>query len=290
MGVDFDLTAVLEGGSKSRITKAFLDAENSLSPLEFLAAARESIHLNPSAIDVLQERHLFQLLAIDVPSSHRRSEIGPDITLFADPNSSRFDKALIFAFCGSAHRLMMSVSVFLQLLPKNAFDVVVLRDISRTHYLNSREQYADDFAQLVGRLAQDLQAHRYRKVFCYGTSMGGFPALRCGLVLGGARAISVCGCFPLHARPLLHTAYSMPAFEMLCSCRNSLPSDFVCVYGEHSVRDVRAADHLGSIFPIRRWPVAGVSDHNVIYEMWKQGTLRTFYRELFSDRHVGFGD
>ena len=45
---------------------------------------------------------------------------------------------------------------------------------------------------------------------------------------------------------------------------------------------VAAAAHLATMFPVTRYPIAGAAEHNVIYRMWVLGTLRDFYREVFS--------
>jgi hypothetical protein len=273
------------------IRKAILDVDNCFTPLEFQAAANDFARRYPDALDALQALPLFQLLASEQAAAYQRRDIAPDITVFADPNVNPADKVLILAFCGAASRLMMSIAVFLQLVPSAAFDVAVLRDPSRNHFLNGLRQYADEFPQLVRRLVEDLRPHRYRNVLCYGASMGGLAALRCGLLLGGVRSISAGGQFPWHVGRLLDRARApLPAFELLCSCRSSQASDLVCVYGEQSEKDLRAVAHLESMFPVLRWPIHGVRDHNVVYEMWKQGTLRAFYRELFSlDRRSGAG-
>jgi hypothetical protein len=43
---------------------------------------------------------------------------------------------------------------------------------------------------------------------------------------------------------------------------------------------VKAVDHLATMFPVTRVHIQEPG-HNVIFKMWKEGTLRQFYREQF---------
>ena len=177
----------------------------------------------------------------------------------------------------------MGTSMFLQFLPSEKFDVVLLRDSSSNHYLNGLGDYAADFPGLVARLVKDFHSQRYARIVCYGTSMGGLPALRCGLLLGGVRAISVSGRFPWSIGRVLDSGdRAIPAVELLCACQTSRPTDFVCVYGEQSDMDRAAVDRLATMLPVARWPISGVAEHNVFYELWKRGALRSLYNDLFA--------
>jgi hypothetical protein len=270
-------------GVDKRIRKTLLALEDSLTPLQLAAIAGNLACLPPDERSAFQQLHICQLLAREQPTKYLRMDIARDIALYTDPNFGPADKSIILAFGGIGTRLSMAISVFLQFLPSAKFDVVILRDATRTQYMNGLGDYADDFPRLVSRLDKDLRPQRYRRVFCYGASMGGFPALRCGLLLGGVRSISVSGRFPWFIGRFLDSAEAaMPAFDMLCACVTSRATDFVCVYGEQASTDSAAVDRLERMFPVLRRPIAGFAEHNVIYEMWKRGTLRAFYREIFS--------
>ncbi|HMK31150.1 MAG TPA: hypothetical protein VK473_15815, partial [Terriglobales bacterium] len=228
----------------------------------------------------LQSLSLSQLLANEAPTRYVRCPIAPDITLFHDPNIARADKCIIFAFCGKAQRLLIPTGLFLQLLPSTDFDVVLLSDPSQTHFTHGSREYASDFFQLITRLSRDLKADGYKNECCYGTSMGGLVALRCGLLFG-SKAISVGGKFPWHVQRLLGpTSQAIPAFELLCACKAHEAAKFVCVYGNRPA-DVAAVDRLATMFPVTRLQIPETT-HNVIFEMWKKGTLRQFYRQQFA--------
>ena len=266
--------------SPTRRQLALLDAEHSLTPLEFQQVARNLCTRFADAQAALKTLYLSKLLANEAPTRFVRKPVAPDITLFHDPNVTRADKCIIFAFCGKAQRLSIPTGLFLQLIPSKDFDIVVLSDPSRNHFSRGSREYAPDFFHLVTRLDKELKPDSYKNVCCYGTSMGGFVALRCGLLLR-TKAISVGGKFPWHVRRLLEpTDRAMPAFELLCVCKRSDAAKFVCVYGDRP-NDVAAVDHLATMFPVTRLQIR-VPDHNVIFGMWKAGTLKQFYHEQFA--------
>ncbi len=265
---------------KGRI-KALMDAENDMAPLEYQRALRESRQLADSLNAARAWLHLPVLLANEPPARYIRRPITPWITLFEDPDVAQEAKCLIFAFCGLGDRLMMGTAVFLQLIPNAAFDVVVMRDPDRTLYEHGSRNYAKSFHELARRLSGDTKVDRYRRICSYGTSMGGFVALRFGQLVGG-RAISVGGRFPWVIRRLIsHGRQAIQAFDLLCACRKT-ESDFICVYGDRSEEDVKSADQLSTMYPVMHWPISDTSEHNVIFEMWKRGNLRQFYRDVFA--------
>lgn len=268
--------------SPARQKQALLNAENSLTPLEFQQAVGDLRDRFAHAQIALEQLHLSQLLANEAPTRFVRRPIAPDVTLFCDPDVSPADKSLIIAFCGKSQRLMISTGVFLQLLPSANCDVVILKDPRRNHFVDGSPDYATDFFPLVTRLGSDLGRDRYKDVLCYGTSMGGFAALRCGLLLG-TRSISVGGRFPWRVQRMIdRNGETTEAFELLCRCKASKADEFVCVYGECSALDLAAVDHLATMFPVTRWAIPRVEKHNVIHELWKAGTLRQFYRDAFA--------
>jgi hypothetical protein len=262
---------------------AILRLEDSSSPLELAALAAKLDFLNPEARRAFEELPVAQLLTREQPTGYLRTEIASSVTLYSDPNFPPVGKSLLLAFGAAGGGLSMGTTMFLQLVPSEKFDVVLLRDRSSKHYLAGLGDYADDFPSLVDRLVKDFHSQRYARVVCYGTSIGGVPALRCGLLLGGVRAISISGRFPWHIGRLLDgTGRAMPAFDLLCACKTSQPTDFVCVYGEDSKLDSAAVDHVERMFPVLRRPISGTADHNVLYELWKRGSLQAFHQELFS--------
>jgi hypothetical protein len=256
-----------------------MDAQHTMTPLEFKRAGQNLCSRFADAPAVLKNLILWQLLTNEAPTPYVRKPIAPGVTLFHDPDVSCANKCIVFAFCGKAQRLMLPTGVFLQLLPSADVDVLILNDISRSHFVHGLPEYAADFQELVIRLERDFKASKYKNVCSYGTSMGGFVALRCGLLLG-TRAISVGGRFPWHVRRLIEpTAQAIPAFDLLCACKASGEVEFICVYADRA-EDRAAVDHLATMFPVKRLQVRG-SHHNAIFAMLKERTLRQFYQQQF---------
>ena len=111
--------------------------------------------------------------------------------------------------------------------------------------------------------------------------MGGLPALRAGLVLGARRAISMCGMFPWHIKRLMSRETGLPAFDLLCPCFAGAPVELVCVYGEQRAKDRTNAEHMAAIRPVRLIALPGISEHNVVLELFNAGGLDALYRDLF---------
>ena len=257
--------------------------EDSLAPLEFASFAGKVGFLSSAARTAFQQLDVWQVLVHEQPTRYLRTEIAPNVTFYSDPNFATAGKALVLAFGAGGGGLSMGTTAFLQFVPSEKFDVVLLRDPLSNQFLNGLPNYADDFPQLAARLVANFHPQRYARVVCFGTSMGGFAALRCGLLLGGVRSISVAGRFTWIGRLLDGTERSIPAFEILCACKHSWATDFVCVYGEQALPDRQAVDRLATMFPIARRPIEGVSSHNVLYEIWKRGNVgNSFYAELLS--------
>jgi hypothetical protein len=257
-----------------------LGIENDLTPLEFQQVVSQISDRDTRA--EIAKLRLARLLRNEEPQPFMRRVIGPNVTLFHNPDVVRDDKSLIIAFGGKSLRPMISKGTFLQLLPSRKCDVAILSDPRRNHFVDGVKDYAPDFLQLVRRLDSDLERARYKNTRCFGTSMGGFVALRCGLLLG-ARAISVGGRFPWRIQRMIagHGA-TTDAFELLCSCKASNSAEFICVYGEDFAPDAEALDHLATMFPVTRWPIRGLNQHNAIATLVKKGKLRRFYHDVFA--------
>ena len=214
------------------------------------------------------------------PQRFWRRRVSNDIDFYCDPSVPVREKCLVFAFCGSAHRLMMPIPCTLQYLPADRCDVVVLRDQSHMHYMHGIHPYASSFLDLVRKLAADLRAAEYRSICTYGTSMGGFVALRCGIVLNARRAISVGGATAWQPPRLVRNQY-FPAFDFLCRCNMKTEVSLYCCYPADHLADAAAAAHIASFLPVRHLPIAGISTHNVIFELWRRNELAAFYNRVF---------
>ena len=214
------------------------------------------------------------------PQGYHRRNLARDVAFFsAEPIPAR-SKSLIVALCGRGNRLMLPWSLFLQFLPASAFDVVILADRNMDDFIAGIEGYAPDLWGVVQRLRSEVDLHAYQRLYSYGTSTGGLPALRFGVLAGAYRSISVGGLFSWPIKRL-ENGKSLQTFDPLCLC-NSLPrGHLVCVHASDAQRDKKAAQHLQRILKISRVPVDGAADHNIVYRIYQAGGLPTFNGQLF---------
>jgi hypothetical protein len=223
------------------------------------------------------------------PQSFQRMPIHPDVTLYRDPRIAAANKKLIVAFCGARNRLDMPLAPVLQSLPSRAVDIAVLRDRNRQHYFNGIAGYAADFRDLVNAVVRDLRPEKYREVYSYGTSMGGFPAVRFALTVPVRRAVSMVGSFPGQVRRLIDRQ-SVPAFDPLCDCvARGKKAEVISVHGEGYERDRRNSEWLARICGAREIAVPQVTIHNVAHSLAVSGRLPAFFGAMF-DLEGGAGD
>jgi hypothetical protein len=149
---------------------ALLAIENDLTPLEFQQVIAQVSNRETKA--AIAKLRLARLLRKEAPQAFMRRAIGPNVTLFHNPDIARSDKNLIITFCGKAQRPMISKATFLQLLPSMECDVVILSDPRRNHFVDGVEGYAPDFLQLVRRLDRDLERERYKNTRCFRNQHG----------------------------------------------------------------------------------------------------------------------
>ena len=172
-----------------------------------------------------------------------------NIDIYSDASIPSERKSLILGFSGAAGQLMIPTPAFLQYVASERYDVVVLRDRTKQGYAHRHPALC---RIICGISSKQLTAeHRapppIGASIPYGTSMGGFPALRCGLLLqdGNRR---------LRRRPVpVVSAASRPrtsisrAFDPLCDC-NATIQDEADLLSQHRLprrrperRDARSA-------------------------------------------------
>jgi hypothetical protein len=268
--------------SPSRADHILRAIEDGLTPAELQAALPLFDRLTGVARSVCKKSPIISLLRRESPEGYIRTKVAPDVVRFASDKSASQGKSLIVAFCGRSHRLMTSWSHFLQSVPASKFEVVIMADRSNDHFMHGIPGYAPDLYSLVNTVAVDFDVKKYRHVFCYGTSTGGFAALRAGLLMNAFRAISVGGHPVWHINRLLDPeAEELPAFDPLCACEVAYRCHLVCIYAAGSTTDCLSAMRLPETLNVSRIPIAGTSQHNVVYEIFKRGALKAFYRQLF---------
>jgi hypothetical protein len=267
--------------SEREFWRVHIKAENALTPLEITALIDFSHRLPRQSRLWLKGLTSLGRFDTSAPQRFCRQPIAPNIDLYRDPFVPSEQKQLIIAFCGSAHRLMMPIACVLQYLPSNGCDLVLLRDPMKMSYTLGIPPYADSLPALAFRLAAGFRGENYRRIVCYGTSMGGFVALQCGLLLKAAVAISICGRFAWHPSRLLRDrTRPVPAFDPFCVCNIATTTELVCYHSAHAM-DMADATLLARMLPIKRIAVPDSTEHNVILALWDKGQLGDFYDDLF---------
>ena len=257
-------------------------ADERMTPLE-MAALRERVHdLPPDLRPWLSRFENLPKARATVPQAYRAQEVAPGICLYTGERSPAERKALILAFSGGALLLLVPIAFLLQFIPSSRFDIVVLQDSGLAHYARGIPPYAHSFPALLRGLDVDLGFSAYEALYTCGSSMGGFPALRAGILTNARRAVSLGGRLAWHVRRLQGDGGSvLPAFDPLCECMRRKDTDLVCVYGADHEVDRDHAERLSRAYPARRLPIRGVGSHNTIFELAKAGRLQGFLDAMF---------
>lgn len=245
--------------------------DDTMTPLEIAALLQSRTYSHmPFAIAPLLER--------GPPVGYRCYNISEHVRLYS---ADRGAPNLIVAFAGGVFRLMVSISYFLQMMQDDVYDILLLTDITRRHFEGGIDGYSSSLLETADRVKAFVEARAYRKVIAYGTSMGGFPALRAGLQFGADRAISVGGGFCVHPPRLVESEHEIRAFDLLCACR---PMREISLFAVFAVKHEGDAGHhaiLRQLLPNCVMMEIDVPSHNVLHHLDMLGELQSFYATVF---------
>jgi hypothetical protein len=242
----------------------------------------EAPALSPSAQSWLKQMTVLGQFDKGEPQRFHAEVLAPNIYLYRDPSVASEWKRLIVGFCGNANRLMLPIACVLQHLPADLCDLMVLRAPTWSHYAKGIPPYAGSMPELISRITADVGAESYWRRYCYGTSMGGFAALRYGLLWQADRAISIGGSFAWHPRRLLDEPdAALPSFDPLCACQANGATALFCAYGAENSKDQEEASRLSAILPVNLMAIPDLSDHNIIKIQAVNGSLSAFFQDIF---------
>ena len=146
--------------------------------------------------------------------------------------------------------------------------------------------YANNLWDLIHKLTAELGAESYRRIYPFGTSMGGFAALRCGILLKTETAISCGGQFPPSPEFLMRNRkLNLASFDPLCACNAETTTKLICCHSTNYPADIKSVDMLQRIIPIERVPIEAPG-HAFPETLWEQGRLRAFYDRMFDNEPV----
>ncbi len=213
--------------------------ESLLTPVEW----RELLRTDPLASTFALSGDVLQLGLL---ANYTREGRGNDFILF---RREQQEGTLLVCFSDLYRSFFYPVPAFLQLVAPTGFDVLVLHDSQRDWHLDGIAGLSTDLEGTL-RVVQTLAAERgYRRIVCFGSSMGGHPAIRAGARLGAAHTVSVGGTpvNPLHYH--VRTGKFSPAFDHLCACRapNAAPPHLY--FCKTAFLDLRFAEQTRALWP-----------------------------------------
>src|SRR4029078_10032008 len=250
--------------------------DNSLTPLEIAELLRNPTHQHlPFAIA--------PLLRVSPPTRYLREELNQDVRLYSAHVGAR---TLIVGFGGASHRLMKPISHFLQMMPDDFYDVLVITDAQRRHHDAGIQGYSNSLLETLIRIKALSDTRSYRRRITYGASMGGFPALRAGLWLGADRAVSIGGAFCSHPPRLLRGSDEVRAVDLLAHCRPGGYVPLVTAFSTGHSLDVERHAALRAVLPDCIELKINSDRHNVIHHLDRRGELPAFYATIFGENDV----
>lgn len=265
--------------------KTVFELEDQYTPRQLVELLPRLDGLTGHAAEACRTSFILGELHRKPAEEYRREDIGPDVVFYRGDGQAR-QKSLILTFCGRSQRPNMAWSLYLQYLPSGLFDVAILCDRTNNHYNDGIAGYAPDMLSLQRRLAADLRFASYRRLYCYGTSSGGLPAIRVGLLAGAHRSIAVGGVFawPIYR---LTQGQDFQTFDPICSCYTERRGKVLLIHASNE-RDLVGARQVERILKAKRIRVTGITDHNANHQLYLAGKLMDFHGRMFEFGNVAY--
>lgn len=198
-----------------------------------------------------------------------RQRLTDNIELFAASPSSRSDKTLIVGFTGNLTRLMMPIYRFLMHLDADCYDLLLLRDPNRSHYVHGIPEVSKDMATLSDWLRTQAKDMGYSRVIALGTSAGGLASLCAGVANGWDKAIALGADAP-SKHPALQDFLSSSASRH----DRTSPTQVMLLYAGLNPRDNSGAAEIAAILPNAKLLGDDThATHNVLNTAFKRGRL-----------------
>ena len=261
--------------TENQINRLHIKLECDLTPGEIFELENLSRAglLNQAAREWLDKLESFNRELFIAPEPFLRSSIGPNVSLYRNPDHPPKNKTLLLAFSGNGRRLGLPICVFLQSLDSRVFDVVVFKKGSdKRPYLEGIEGFSDSLPRALKLIRRATSQRSFTRTITLGTSSGGFPALVTAVLFGAEAGFSICG-YPPSSPPNLGLRCQLAVRRLF-----SRPPHMEFVYG--TPVDQKNAALLQGYFGGTTRHV-DVSQHNLLGALLLRGELTQFLDGLF---------
>jgi hypothetical protein len=257
--------------------------ENILTPSEVLMLARSAEQFFEPARAWLKEFCNALQSGHTQIQNFQRKPITSSIELFQSAGNDQGDKTLLLSFCGAYpfRPLALPTAIFLQHIPAERFDVLVLRDPAGLFFLKGVSNYVQSIDALADRIAAEISHTRYRAVRSCGISAGGYAALVVGELLNAECAVSFSTGHPASfLRSSKLTVAGLDGYEadrMLAKRDRRSVTKMLNIFGQENLKDREVAKSLSQTFPgLHNLAVAGIKSHLVVVELIRKNALKKF--------------
>lgn len=272
------LSSLREATSLAIARKVVFELEDDLTPAQIREALPVFDRLEGPAKEAIDTSPSIVLFRQEAAEPYTYEAVVPGVRFYrgrADPSG----RAVVVVLAGRHHRPMMAISLFLQNLPARLFDVLMLFDASNSHYADGVAGYADSLFSLTQRIHADFGSAGYARIYHYGVSSGGLPALRMGLMAPAHRSIAIGGLFqwPISR---LQAGESVVAFDPICACNAKRGQRLICLHSSME-RDTKHARRVVATVKARGVRLPDVAEHNILFPLFFEGQLRDVNQRLF---------
>lgn len=273
----------------SAILNEQIGVENTATPLEAIEFVSQQKEKYPTLYPFFKKLEEQILLASTPLAHYQKKIISKNVHLYS---SSEQSKRLLVCFCGTANRLMIPIPVFLQYLPRDLYDVLVLKDHTGLCFHSGIQELGKSTYELI-RFIEHITSS-YPIISTFGTSGGGYAALCFGVYLNAEIAISVGGRHPstfveIKSR-LDELGMNGDEFDFLIrNMKFKKIKRILAVYSEKNYIDRRSAEIFSLLFPqLGQLRVAETDEHNCLHVLQKSNLLRHFFDKVLCPGSLNF--
>lgn len=275
--------------ARAEYLRRLIDLENELSPSEIWALWQARASLPEAIIAPLGKTIKMMSRGAKELCRFERTVLSANAFLYRAAGGAE-RKTLLIGFGGNVNRLMLPTAVFLQFIPDADYDMLLLRDPTRSGYLRGVPGFGDDLAKMAEAIRSHVDLDSYRELRCVGTSGGGQVALYMGLLLNARRAVSVGGRHRSLSKKVAvedsgFTGYELDKFIEDLGTRDT---ELLNLFGVQCERDIEGARSLEKVLP-RLMPVtiADLAEHNALAHLLERGALPGFFKRILFSETVG---